>query len=92
MVLTYGVYAHSSGLPLNGVLTLDGQNNPASVFIFKAGSTLITGPNSRVALINGANPCNVFWQVGLSLCKCQVTQTMRAGTIEELVPATQDQP
>ena len=34
--------------------------------MFQAGSTLTTASASSVVLINGANPCNVFWQVGSS--------------------------
>jgi uncharacterized repeat protein (TIGR01451 family) len=51
---------------LNGTLTLDGQNNPNAVWVFKIGSTLITGSAASVVLINGAQSCNVFWQVGSS--------------------------
>ena len=51
---------------LTGTVTLDAGGNPNAVFIFQAGSTLITAPNSTVALINGGSPCNVFWQVGSS--------------------------
>jgi hypothetical protein len=56
-----GVYS-GGALGLTGTLTLDGGNNPDAVFIFKAASTLITGSNSHVKLVN-VNPCNVFWQV-----------------------------
>lgn len=59
--LTAGVYG-SDTLGLTGTLTLSG----AGVFILQAASTLITAPNSTVALINGASACNVFWQVGSS--------------------------
>jgi type VI secretion system secreted protein VgrG len=59
--LKAGVYA-SDTLGLTGTLTLDG----AGVYIFQAGSTLITAPNSKVALINGASACTVYWQVGSS--------------------------
>ena len=64
--LVAGVYKAAGPLGLTGTLTLDAQNNPNSVFIFQAGSTLITASNSTVALVNGASPCNVFWQVGSS--------------------------
>src|SRR5665213_2331629 len=64
--LTPVVYTSGSFLQLNGTLTLDGQNNPNSVFIFQAGSTLTTASTSSVELINGAQACNVFWQVGSS--------------------------
>jgi hypothetical protein len=66
LTLTAGVYKSASALQLTGALTLDAQGDPNSVFIFQAASTLITASASRVNLINGAQPCNVFWQVGSS--------------------------
>jgi hypothetical protein len=36
------------------------------VFIFQTNSTLITASSSTVTLINGAQECNVFWQIGSS--------------------------
>jgi LPXTG-motif cell wall-anchored protein len=62
--LNPGVYT-GGALGLSGSVTLNGHNDPAAVFIFKAASTLITASNSRVALI-GVNPCNVYWQIGSS--------------------------
>lgn len=64
--LVEGVYNSASSIGLTGTLTLDGQNDPDAVFIFQAGSTLTTASGSRVELINGAQACNVFWQVGSS--------------------------
>ena len=64
--LVGGVYKSASSLGLTGTLTLDAQGDPNSVFIFQAGSTLITASGSRVNLINGAQSCNVYWQVGSS--------------------------
>jgi Ice-binding-like len=64
--LVAGVYRAASALALTGTVTLDAQGDPNAVFIFQAGSTLITASNSTVALINGAQACNVFWQVGSS--------------------------
>lgn len=63
-----GVYAGPShgALGLTGPLTLDGAGDPNSVFIFQTNSTLITASSSTVKLINGANACNVYWQVGSS--------------------------
>ncbi|HSP30129.1 MAG TPA: ice-binding family protein [Ilumatobacteraceae bacterium] len=60
-----GVYT-GDALDLTGALTLDGQNDPNAVFVFQAASTLVTASTSTITLINGANPCNVFWQVGSS--------------------------
>jgi hypothetical protein len=62
--LVGGVY-NSGGatLDLTGVLTLDAQFDPSSVWIFQATSDLITASSSQVAFVNGASPCNVFWQV-----------------------------
>ncbi|WP_231912577.1 ice-binding family protein, partial [Rhodococcus sp. EPR-157] len=62
--LAPGIYKADSTLGLTGTVTLDAENDPAAVFIFQVGSSLITAPNSTVAMIRGANPCNVFWQIG----------------------------
>jgi type VI secretion system secreted protein VgrG len=53
-------------LGITGTLTLDGLGDSAAVFIFRADSTLITAASSSVILTNGAQACNVFWQVGSS--------------------------
>jgi hypothetical protein len=64
--LVAGVYKASSAMGLTGTVTLDAKGDPNAVFIFQAGSTLITGSNSTVALIGGAQACQVYWQVGSS--------------------------
>ena len=66
--LTGGVYRSGSvaSLGLTGRLTLDAQGDPRAVFIFQIPSTLITATDSSVRLVNGAQACNVFWQVGSS--------------------------
>ncbi len=65
--LTPGVYNSESGtFGITGSLTLNGQGNPDSVFIFKTASTLISESASQVLMINGAQPCHLFWQVGSS--------------------------
>jgi hypothetical protein len=64
--LTPGVYTSASSLGLSGDLTLDARGDPNAVFVFQAGSTLTAGSASRVLLTGGAQPCNVFWQVGSS--------------------------
>lgn len=64
---TAGTYSSADGtFGLTGTLTLDAQNDPNAVFIFKTASTLTTAGSSNVNLINGAQACNVFWQVGSS--------------------------
>jgi len=66
MVIAPGTYKAPVSLAITGNVTLDGQNNPNAVFIFQVPSTLTTSVNSTVTLINLANACNVFWQVGSS--------------------------
>jgi hypothetical protein len=64
LTLVAGVYnAGGVVLDLTGTLTLDGQNDPNSVWVFQATSALVTASSSAVTLINGASPCNVFWQI-----------------------------
>jgi len=62
LTLTAGIYMFGSFTISSGTLTLDGGNNPNSVFIFQDGSSLID--SGSVSLINGAQASNVFWQVG----------------------------
>jgi len=81
-----GIYRHNSGMGLTGALTLDGENNPNSVWVFQASSTLTTASNASVVLINQANPCNVFWQVGSSATLG--TSTAFVGTIMALTSIT----
>jgi hypothetical protein len=64
--LTAGAYRYTSGALLNGPLTLDAQGDPNAQFVFLIGAELTTGSASSVVLVNGASPCNVFWQVGSS--------------------------
>lgn len=79
LTLTTGVYTYSTSAQLTGELTLDAQGDPNAVFVFQIGSTLTTASNSTVLLVDGASPCNVFWQVGSSATLG--TGTVFAGTI-----------
>ncbi len=73
-------------LSLTGTVTLDAQGDPNAVFIFQSASTLITASSSVVSLINGADACNVFWQVGSSATLG--TSTTFVGTVMALTSIT----
>jgi len=62
LTLGPGVYNQTTAPTLTGTLTLSG----GGVYIFREGSTLVTASGARVVLINGAQPCDIFWQVGSS--------------------------
>jgi Ice-binding-like len=62
LTLGPGVYNQSTAPTLTGTLTLSG----GGIYIFKIGSTLVTATGARVSLINGAQPCDIFWVVGSS--------------------------
>lgn len=65
--LAPGTYSTASGeLQITGTLTLDAQGDADALFIFIAGSTLVTASESSISLLNGADPCNVVWVVGSS--------------------------
>ncbi len=66
LTLVPGVYTFSSSAQLTGTLTLDAQGNPDAEFIFQIGSTITTASNSSVNVINSADGCNAYWQVGSS--------------------------
>ena len=61
-----GVYCAASSLAVTGTVTLDAQGNADAQFVFQMGSTLTTGTTADIALINGAQAQNVWWQVGSS--------------------------
>jgi len=67
ITLTPGVYCNGAAVTFtNTTLTLDAQNNPNAVWIFKIGTTLpgaLTGTNFKVVMINGGSACNVYWWV-----------------------------
>jgi hypothetical protein len=67
LTLTPGVYSALTSEGLTGTVTLDGQNDPNSVFIIQIGTSFIVAGNSTVTLINKADPCNVFWTIGTSM-------------------------
>ncbi len=64
--LVPGVYNSASSIGLTGALTLDAGGDPSAVWVFQAGSTLTTASASEINLTNGAQACNVFWQIGSS--------------------------
>jgi len=66
LTLGAGVYHEPSSLGVTGTLTLDAGGDADAVWIFQAGSTLITASGSNISLIGGAQASNVFWQVGSS--------------------------
>ncbi len=64
-VRTTGVYTFALGtadIAAGGTLTLSGPG----IFVFRTASTLTGNIGSTISFIGGANPCNVFWQVGSS--------------------------
>jgi len=63
---TAGVYLFSTNCTVTGVLTLDGNGNKDAVFIFQVGSSLACANNASIVCVNGAQPRNVYWQVGNS--------------------------
>lgn len=58
-----GVYASGSMLLIDGQIVLDGLNDPNSVFVFRAESSLTAGTGASIVLRNGAQACNVYWRV-----------------------------
>ena len=84
--LAPGVYCFASSAQLTGTLTLDAGGNPAAVFIFQVGSALTTASASSVVMANGAQACNVWWQMGSSATLG--TGTAFAGTLVALASAT----
>jgi hypothetical protein len=66
LTLTAGAYKFNSSAQLTGALTLNAAGDPNAQFVFEIASTLTTASASSVVMINGASPCNVYWQIGSS--------------------------
>src|ERR1700727_1868028 len=64
LTLAPGAYSFASSAQLTGQLTLDAAGDPNAQFVFEIGTTLTTASASSIRLINGASPCNIYWQVG----------------------------
>jgi LPXTG-motif cell wall-anchored protein len=62
-----GTYTSTAGdFSNSGNITFDAGGNAGAVFIFQTSSTLITAESSTMTLANGAQACNIYWQVGSS--------------------------
>lgn len=62
--LAPGVYCLTTVSILNGDLILDGGGDPNAIFIIKIDGAFTTGTSSNVILIDSADLCNVYWQIG----------------------------
>lgn len=63
LTLAPGVYGATAAVSLSTTLTLDGQNDPTSVFIFQIPAAFSVAAATNVMLIRGAQAGRVFWQV-----------------------------
>eukprot|EP00579_Thalassiosira_antarctica_P019809 CAMPEP_0201956960 /NCGR_PEP_ID=MMETSP0904-20121228/4365_1 /ASSEMBLY_ACC=CAM_ASM_000553 /TAXON_ID=420261 /ORGANISM="Thalassiosira antarctica, Strain CCMP982" /LENGTH=473 /DNA_ID=CAMNT_0048501749 /DNA_START=74 /DNA_END=1495 /DNA_ORIENTATION=+ len=66
LTFTPGNYRSNSAINFahGTVVTLDGLNDPNPVFLFIAGSTLVTAADTTFILMNGAKAENVYWALG----------------------------
>lgn len=65
LTLTRGVYKTALNVGITtGTLTLDGQGDTNSVWVFSIDGTLTTGaPGGNIVLKNGAQAKNIYWRV-----------------------------
>ena len=63
------MYTTAGPTILHGTLTFNALGNTSATWVIQIPATLTVAALSNVAFINGANPCNVFWEVvaGVSL-------------------------
>jgi hypothetical protein len=67
LTLAPGVYKSTSTLQITSAdVTLDAGGNANGVYIFQIASSLTVDVGRQVILSGGAQPSNVFWQVGSS--------------------------
>jgi hypothetical protein len=85
--LTFTPGTYRSGSAINfaygTVVTLDGLNEPNPVFLFQAGTTLVTAADTYFILKNGAKAENVLWALGTAAtlgARSVVAGSILAGT------------
>lgn len=61
--ITPNTYCIGAASTLNGNLNLDAGGDPDAIFVIKIDGAFATGVASNVILTNGANLCNVYWQI-----------------------------
>ena len=67
LTLFPGIYHFSSSCFLSsGILTLDAKGDSNAKWVFQIGSTLITGVNTQIKMLNNGSALNVYWTVGSS--------------------------
>ena len=67
LTLAPGVRKSTSTLEITSAdVTLDAGGNPNAVFIFQIASSFTVDVGRQVILAGGAQPSNIFWQVGSS--------------------------
>lgn len=59
--LSAGVYTIAGAATFDGTLTLNGQGNANSLFVFKISAALAPAVSSSIVLVNGATSNNVFF-------------------------------
>lgn len=64
MTLLPGLYKWSTDVLITNNLTLAGDNDPNSVFIFQISQDFLLSAAASIFLTEGAQAQNVFWQVG----------------------------
>jgi hypothetical protein len=87
MTLAPGVYKSTSTLEITSAdVTLDAGGNSNAVFIFQIASSFTVDVGRSVILSGGAQPSNIFWQVGSSATLNSNTDV--SGTILALTTVT----
>lgn len=62
--LTGGTYTRAGSLGFTSTLTLDGENDPSSVFVIQVAQDFDVASSAQVVLTRGAQACHVYWQIG----------------------------
>jgi hypothetical protein len=85
ITFTPGTYhASSLNIAAGGIVTLNGEGDPNSVFLFQVESTMLTGANCKILLEGQAKAENVLWAIGTTFTSGagnNLEGTIMAGTV-----------
>ena len=60
-ILTAGVYNLGAATSFENILYLDAEGDPNAIFIFRILGALTSAAGSKISLLGGASPYNIFW-------------------------------
>lgn len=91
ITLPPGVYKWSTAVTISNSITLDAAGNSSAIWVFQIAQSLDVASGAQIVLAGGAQPQNIYWQVGTQAVlesNSNFSGTILAGTLVSLNDGT----